>query len=68
MRTVWVHCYEGEHLLRSYDFGVPETLNDAAILQPSRKHFEDQAKTNLANERLGFPPYSGIRFKIEYAR
>ncbi len=68
MRTVRVHCYRGDHLLRSYDFGVPETLNDAAVQQPSREHFEGQAKTNLTSERLGFPPYAGISFKIEYAR
>jgi hypothetical protein len=66
MRTIWVHCYRDESLLRSSDFRVPETLNDAAVAQPTARELEDQAKTNLANERLAFPPYSGITLEIEY--
>ena len=53
--------------LRSYDFGVPETMNDSAVSQPTRKDLEDQAKTNLTTERLAFPPYAGITFEIEYS-
>lgn len=68
MRTIWVHCYRDGSLLRSYDFGVPETMNDAAVRQPSAKELEDQAKTNLTTEKLAFPPYTGITFEIEYPR
>jgi len=68
MRTIWVHCYKGGTLLRSYDFGVPETLNDAAVRMPTKESLEDQAKTNLTNERLAGPPYDEIRFEIEFPR
>jgi hypothetical protein len=27
-----------------------------------------QAKTNLTNERIAFPPYTGIEFKVRWQR
>ena len=68
MRKALIHCYRDGTLLRSYDFGIPETMNDAAVRQPRSKELEDQAKTNLTTEKLAFPPYAGITFKIEYTR
>jgi hypothetical protein len=68
MRTVWVHCYRNGSLLRSYDFGVPETLNDTAVKQPTAQELEDQARDNLTTERLAKPPYAGFTFEIEYPR
>lgn len=66
LKTVWVHCYKGrDTLLRSYDFGVAVPLTGELKL-PTREHLESQAKTNLTNERLAFPPYDGIKFKIDY--
>ena len=66
MRTVWVHRYRHGSLWRSYDFGVPETLNDTAVKQPTAQELEDQAKTILTTEKLAFPPYADMTFKIEY--
>jgi hypothetical protein len=60
------HCYPQGALLRSYEFRIGETLNEAAVGQPTRKDLEDQAKTNLINERLAFSPYAQISFKSEY--
>ena len=60
------HCYREGALLRSYELRSGETLNEAAIGQPTRKDLEDQAKTNLINERLAFSPYAQISFKSEY--
>ena len=68
MRKIMVHCYQGDTLLRSYDFGVAETANDAALRLPTREGLEAEAKTNLTNERLARPPYDGIKFKIDYPR
>jgi hypothetical protein len=66
MRAImWVHCYKGGTLLRSYDFPVPATLNDAAVQLPANASLEAQAKTNLTNEHLAWPPYAEITFKIE---
>jgi hypothetical protein len=46
MRKTWVHCYQGDTLLRSYDFGVAETLNDAALRLPPREDLEAEAKAD----------------------
>lgn len=67
MRVIWVHCYKEGAILKSYDFGVPETMNDAAVGQPTRQDLESQAKDNLTSESLAFPPYAGITFRIEYS-
>lgn len=64
MRTIWVRCYQGDALLRCYDFGIGETLNDAAVQPPTRESLEAQAKSNLATERLAFPPYDGITLEV----
>jgi len=68
VRKIWVHCYQRASLLRSYDFGIAETLNDAALRLPTREDLETEAKTNLTNEGLAWPPYDGIKFKIDYPR
>lgn len=66
MRTImWVHCYKGGTLLRSYDFPVPATLNDTVVQLPTSASLEAQAKTNLTNEHLALPPYTEISFEIE---
>jgi hypothetical protein len=41
-------------------------MNDAAVRQPTSKELEDQAKTILTTEKLAFPPYADMTFKIEY--
>jgi hypothetical protein len=68
MRTIWVHCHKSGTLLRSYDYGKPEALNDAAHKPPTRESLEDAAKNDLTNEGLAAPPYTGITFKIEFPR
>jgi len=68
MRQILVHCFRGDTLLRSYEFGWPETLNDAAVSRPTRGRLEEDAKNNLTNEGLAWPPYDGIKFKIDYPR
>lgn len=68
MLKIWVHCYKGDALLRSYDFGVGIPLDASALELPTREALETEAKTNLTNERLAYPPYEGIKFKIDYPR
>jgi hypothetical protein len=43
-------------------------MNDAAVRQPTSKELKDQANTTLTTDKLAFPPYAGIKFKIEYTR
>lgn len=43
-------------------------MSRAAVSQPTRKDLDDQAKNNLTTDGLGFPPYAGITFEIEYPR
>jgi hypothetical protein len=66
IKTVWVHCYQGITLLKSYDFGVPVPADERAFRLPTREHLEAEAKTNLTTEGLARPPYTGISFKIDY--
>ena len=69
MRTIWVHCYQASTLLRSYDFGISRTTNDAALHQPTtREAFKRESKTNLTNKRLARPLDRGISFKIDHPR
>jgi hypothetical protein len=66
--VVWVHCHRDGVLLKSYDFGWPESQNPAADVRPSRQSFENGARSNLSMQRLAFPPYDGITFEVEYPR
>jgi hypothetical protein len=68
MRQIVVHCFRGDTPFKSYEFGWPETQNDAAVSRPTRERLEADAKTNLTNEGLVRPPYDGITFKIDYPR
>ncbi len=68
MRQIVVRCFRGDAPVKSYEFGWPETLNDAAVSRPTREHLEAEAKTNLTNEGSARPPYDGITFEIEYPR
>lgn len=68
IKKVWVYCYQGYTLLRSYDFGVPVPADERAFQLPQRERLESDAKTFLTNERLAFPPYTGISFKIDYPK
>lgn len=43
MRQILVHCFGGNTPLRSYEFGWPETMDDAAVSRPTREHLEAEA-------------------------
>jgi hypothetical protein len=34
MRQILVHCFRGDTPFKSYEFGWPETQNDAAVSRP----------------------------------
>ena len=68
MKTIWVRCYRGKALLRSYEFGVAEPMDPRKVAPPNQKDLIDQAKSSLTTERIAFPSYEGIEFKVEYPR
>jgi hypothetical protein len=63
LRLVYVKCWRGGQLLATYEFGVPGSAAAPPIL-PDTATLTAEAQTNLANERLAFPPYDGIRFEV----
>jgi hypothetical protein len=66
IRKVWFHCVRDGKRFASYDFGIPIPLAVSKAAPPTNQKLEDEAKTNLTNQRLAFPPYTGVTFEIEY--
>jgi len=63
---VFVDCVRNGQVLAFYQFGYGETL--APTARPEHQSLMAQAKTNLTNERIAFPPYTGIEFKVRWQR
>lgn len=61
--TIFVDCMLNGKLVRTYDFLCPASLAGSPVLPPD-DHFIEEAKTNLSNERLAAPPFSGMKFVI----
>jgi hypothetical protein len=61
--TIFVDCMHDGKLVRTYDFLCPANLAGPPVL-PSDEYFIEKTKTNLSNERLAAPPFSGIKFVI----
>jgi hypothetical protein len=62
MKKIFVDCFRAGEFVVSYDFGIPQPIMPG--LPPDVDQLIDEAKTNLSNDRLAFPPYEGITFKI----
>ena len=61
--TYVVDCKRSGELLASYAFSQVETAAGPPP-PPSRESLEKDAKENLSQEGLAFPPYDGITFHI----
>ena len=59
----FVDCRRGGILLATYELPQPVTAAGAPP-QPDRETHEKEAKNNLAQQRLAFPPFDGITFHI----
>ena len=59
---VVVNCRRDGKLLAAYQLGYAVTLGPSAL--PSRETFISEAKMNLTNQGLAFPPYTGIQFEV----
>lgn len=64
-RTVYIKCWQGSRLLRTYDFLVGGSQASPPIIEPDT--LKAEARSNLTTEHLAFPPYDGIRFEIANA-
>jgi len=64
MQNALVHCHRNGESIRIYEFGLPESCG--LTVPPSEQTLIDQAKTNLTDERLAFPPWGDIEFTVYY--
>jgi len=64
MKSAFVDCRRNGQSIRTYDFGLPESLG--LTVPPSRQTVIDQAKSNLTTEGLAFPPWADIEFEVYY--
>lgn len=63
MRKVFVECRRGSAVIATYEVSVPASLAAPPVM-PDREDLISEAKTNLTNQGLAFPPYEGIEFRI----
>jgi hypothetical protein len=59
---VLVDCIRDGKIIASYQLGIPGSLIFDPVID--RPKLEYEAKGNLSNDRLAFPPYAGITFNI----
>lgn len=61
--NISVDCRKDGTLVRTYTYTVPGTAVGPPAPPPDEV-LEGQAKSDLATERLAFPPYEGFKFNI----
>jgi hypothetical protein len=64
MKKVFVDCVREGKIIATYDFGYGETIGPSA--RPSHETVVNSARSNLTSERIAFPPYAGIEFKVRW--
>lgn len=64
LKQVFVECVRDGQVIASYSFGYAETLGPS--MPPSHQSLIAEAKTNLTNQAIAYPPYAGIEFKIRW--
>jgi hypothetical protein len=64
LKQVFVDCVRDEQVIASYPFGYGETLGPS--IPPSRQSLIAEAKTNLTNQAIAYPLYTGIEFKVRW--
>jgi hypothetical protein len=62
METIYVDCISDGAVFRTYEFGTP--ILGVPGIPPSDEELKAHAETNLTNERLAFPPYDAITFRV----
>lgn len=60
--TYWIDCTLNGAVIASYPFRVPSSL--AAPPTPDHAAMIADAKENLTNQGIAFPPYAGIAFPM----
>ena len=62
MKQIVVECIRVGEVIARYRFGLPSTLGPS--VPPSHDELVNEAKMNLANQRIAGPPYAGITFNV----
>ncbi len=65
MRRAFVDCWGGGKIIATYDFGLPQAILPGK--SPDNAELIEEARSQLTNDRLAFPPYDGITFKVRYS-
>jgi hypothetical protein len=64
LKRVFVDCVRDGQVVASYDFGYAETQGPS--MPPNHQSLIAEAKTNLTNQAIAYPPYAGIEFKVRW--
>jgi hypothetical protein len=64
-KQVFVDCVRDGQAIASYSFGYAETLGPS--VPPSHPSLVAEAKTNLTNQAIAYPPYAGVEFRARWS-
>jgi hypothetical protein len=64
VKQVFVDCSRDGQVIASYEFGYGETQGPSP--PPNHQHLIAETKTNLTTQRIAFPPYARIGFKVRW--
>lgn len=62
VRPIFIDCFRDGMLLKTYEYGEP--IGSIPGKPQSDEKLKEEAKNDLTNDGLAFPPYDGIRFAI----
>jgi hypothetical protein len=64
LKQVFVDCMRDGRVIASYAFGYGETAGPS--MPPSHQSLITEAKTNLTDQAIAYPPYAGIEFNVRW--
>jgi hypothetical protein len=63
MATAYVKCLKDGEELITYDFGYADNFG---VAKPTHESLVNEAKSQLTTDRLAFPPYDDVTFRVTY--
>jgi hypothetical protein len=61
---IFVDCRRDGKLIASYEYGLPIGLLPGT--PPDTRSLIEQSKSQLTTDRVAFPQYDGITFRVRY--